>query len=104
MTPDGVKMSAVPRMAVVLNGIEHMIEVEPGPDGRKKFERDIRTHFNLLDSETLDYTFDCEEPPVDASKIKHEEAGGLLLEGVDAYDAAFHCASVTAAVRGHARS
>ena len=49
-------------MAVVLNGREHRITVEPGPDGRKQFEREIRRLFCLADEDELEFTFDCQAP------------------------------------------
>lgn len=48
--------------AVVLNGTEHRITVEPGRQGRKHFEREIRRLFNLSRDDELEFTFDCQAP------------------------------------------
>jgi hypothetical protein len=49
-------------MAVVLNGQEHRITVEPGPRGRKQFEAEIRRLFRLSQDDELEFTFDCQAP------------------------------------------
>lgn len=48
--------------AVVLNGVEHRITVEPGKTGRKHFEREIRRLFKLSTEDELEFTFDCQAP------------------------------------------
>ena len=78
-------------MAVTLNGNEHRIEVAPGERGRARFERDIRELFELHGEDDLEFTFDCQDP-CDAS-------AAITLEGRSAFDAAFHCAAITAARR-----
>jgi hypothetical protein len=103
LTPTGLDLAAhavAPVMAVVLEGVEHKFIVEPGDLGRDKFEREVREFFNLTSADTLEFTFDCEEPEMDTDE--RSANGGcrsLSLEGVGAYDAAFHCASITASVR-----
>jgi len=78
-------------MAVKLNGMEHRITVTPGADGRKQFESDIRRLFDLSSEDDLEYSFDCIDPL--------NSDVGVVLEGRGAFDAAFHCAAVTAAKR-----
>lgn len=62
MTPEDVTPSRTAVMAVVLNGEEHRITVEPGRSGRKHFEREIRRLFNLSQDDELEFTFDCQTP------------------------------------------
>lgn len=93
MTPQSVKPAANAVMAVVLNGCEHRITVSRGKSGRKEFERQIRRLFNVDDSDSIDFTFDCSIPD------PGEHGQTVQLNGKNAYDAAFHCAAVTAAMR-----
>lgn len=60
-------------MAVVLNGREHRITVEPGPQGRRQFEREIRRLFSLAEDDELEFTFDCQAPG-----MPHKPEGVLL--------------------------
>lgn len=62
LTPPDVKPSRTAVMAVVLNGREHRITVEPGPQGRSQFEREIRRLFSLSEDDELEFTFDCQAP------------------------------------------
>ena len=61
MTPEDVTPSRTAVMAVVLNGEEHRITVEPGRK-RKHFEREIRRLFKLSQEDELEFTFDCQTP------------------------------------------
>jgi hypothetical protein len=80
-------------MNVNFDGRTYSFEVKPGPDGYRLFTEAIRRAFNLPDDSELNITFTCDEPTV-------PEAGSLLtLQGPGAYDAAVHCASVSAARR-----
>ena len=80
-------------MNVNFDGRTYSFEVKPGPDGYTMFTEAIRRAFNLPDDSELNITFTCDEPTV-------PEAGSLLtLQGPGAYDAAVHCASVSAARR-----
>lgn len=84
-------------MNVNFDGKTYSFEVEPGPDGYSKFTESIRRAFNLPEDSELNITFTCDEPTV-------PELGSLLtLQGPGAYDAAVHCASLSAARRlgGH---
>ena len=80
-------------MNVNFDGRTYSFEVKPGPDGYKLFTESIRRAFNLPDDSELNITFTCDEPTV-------PEPGSLLtLQGPGAYDAAVHCASVSAGRR-----
>ena len=94
LTPPDLKPSRTAVLAVALNGGEHRITVEPGSSGRSQFEKEIRRLFSLTDDDEIDFTFDCQAPGTFG-----ESAVKLVLEGGDAFDAAFHCAAVTAALR-----
>lgn len=96
MTPDDVMPSASAIMSVVLNGREHRVEVFPGAEGRDRFEAEIRRLFRLDPDDEIDFTFDCVAP---AESRGESTRGGLQLEGRRAYEAAFHCASITSALR-----
>jgi hypothetical protein len=92
LTPtSGANAPAV--MNVNFDGRTYSFEVKPGPDGYKLFTEAIRRAFSLPDDSELNITFTCDEPTV-------PDAGSLLtLQGPGAYDAAVHCASVSAARR-----
>ena len=62
MTPANVTPCRTAVMAVVLNGQEHRITVEPGDTGRKQFETEIRRLFSLSHEDELEFTFDCQAP------------------------------------------
>lgn len=81
-------------MNVNFDGRTYSFEVKPGPDGYSQFTEAIRRAFSLPEDSELNITFTCDEPTAAA------EAGTLLtLQGAGAYDAAVHCASVSAARR-----
>ena len=77
-------------MHVEWNGRSKRFTVAPGEDGRARFERAIRDHFQLSDADVLEFKFECADP---------EKQGQLILNGRDAFGAAFHCAAITAARR-----
>lgn len=80
-------------MNVNFDGKTYSFEVEPGPDGYRKFTDAIRLAFELPEDSELNITFTCDEPTL-------PEVGSLLtLQGPGAYDAAVHCASLSAARR-----
>eukprot|EP00951_Prasinocladus_malaysianus_P012040 scaffold89465_cov47-Prasinocladus_malaysianus.AAC.1 len=87
--PSDVNVAAI--MNVTFNGITHGFEVVPGEEGYQKFTADIHRVFNLPAGSDLNITFTCDEP-TDASSQ-------LTLQGEGAYDAAVHCASLSAARR-----
>jgi hypothetical protein len=74
------------------------VQVKPGPDGYRQFTESIRRAFNLPDDSELNITFTCDEPST--GQPTGVDNGSLLtLQGSGAYDAAVHCASVSAARR-----
>ncbi|KAL4422123.1 hypothetical protein ABPG77_003408 [Micractinium sp. CCAP 211/92] len=93
LTPQcGANAPAV--MNVNFDGRTYSFEVKPGPDGYRQFTEAIRRAFSLPDDSELNITFTCDEPTTAADN------GSLLtLQGSGAYDAAVHCASVSAARR-----
>jgi RING-variant domain len=110
VTPAEVDLPAVATMAVVLDGRERRFLVSHGPGGRERFESEIRKVFALADDDVLVYTFDCHVPPSSATLAavgdsdkaplgSRDDLENVQLEGRNAYEAAFHCACVTAAVR-----
>lgn len=91
--PEGKQAMAPAVMNVNFDGKTYSFEVEPGPEGYSKFTESIRKAFNLPEDSELNITFTCDEPTV-------PELGALLtLQGPGAYDAAVHCASLSAARR-----
>jgi hypothetical protein len=81
-------------MNVNFDGRTYSFEVAPGPDGYRLFTEAIRRAFALPGDSELNITFTCDEPTAPA------DSGSLLtLQGAGAYDAAVHCASVSAARR-----
>ncbi|KAL3130999.1 hypothetical protein ABBQ38_000323 [Trebouxia sp. C0009 RCD-2024] len=82
-------------MNVNFDGQTYSFEVKPGSAGYKQFTQAIREAFSLPEDSELNITFTCDEP---SQGLIH--AGSLLtLQGAGAYDAAVHCASVSAARR-----
>ncbi|MEW5307912.1 MAG: hypothetical protein WDW38_010561 [Sanguina aurantia] len=77
-------------MNVNFDGRTYSFEVKPGPDGYRHFTEAIRRAFSLPQESLLNITFTCDEPCI----------GSLLtLNGPGAYDAAVHCAAVSASRR-----
>ncbi|GBF99335.1 hypothetical protein Rsub_11747 [Raphidocelis subcapitata] len=79
-----------PIMVVYFEGQIHRIPVKQGPDGLDEFQSQIRELFRLPEDVDISLTFGCKEP----MSGQH-----LKLEGIGAFDAAVHCASVAAADR-----
>lgn len=75
---------------IILTNITRRIQVKPGDAGLQEFTERIRQLFRLEDDIDISLTFGCKEP----MSGQH-----LKLEGVGAFDAAVHCASVAAAER-----
>ncbi|EFJ46303.1 hypothetical protein VOLCADRAFT_46480, partial [Volvox carteri f. nagariensis] len=93
LTPENLKpdvQRVQPIMVVYFEGQIHRIPVKQGPDGLKEFTHRIRELFRLPDDVDISLTFGCKEP----LSGQH-----LKLEGIGAFDAAVHCASVAAAER-----
>ncbi|GAX84926.1 hypothetical protein CEUSTIGMA_g12347.t1 [Chlamydomonas eustigma] len=69
-----------------------VMPLQPGEAGKKMFERDVKKALNLPESHCLKINFECHAPGGSVTeKVK--------LEGMGTYDAAFWCASQTAAER-----
>ncbi len=66
--------------------------MKQGPDGLQDFTHRVRELFRLPEDVDISLTFGCKEP----LSGQH-----LKLEGIGAFDAAVHCASVAAAERQH---
>ncbi|WPT15037.1 hypothetical protein PSENEW3_00002978 [Picochlorum sp. SENEW3] len=81
---------AQPIMTVVHEGVTHQVVVEPGEEGQRKFQDDIRRIFGLEGHETIQLTFGCRIP---------DSRQEVVLEGWESYDAAVHCASLSAGQR-----
>ncbi|KAK9838039.1 hypothetical protein WJX74_010289 [Apatococcus lobatus] len=104
-------------MNVNFDGRTYSFEVKPGPDGYRQFTEAIRRAFSLPEDSELNITFTCDEPttgmerpqppppppppaaPVCVSQPAPVPGSLLTLQGAGAYDAAVHCASVSAARR-----
>ncbi|PSC70780.1 zygote specific ZYS1 isoform A [Micractinium conductrix] len=103
LTPQcGANAPAV--MNVNFDGRTYSFEVKPGPDGYRQFTESIRRAFNLPDDSELNITFTCDEPStggplLQGSGVPDDNGSLLTLQGSGAYDAAVHCASVSAARR-----
>lgn len=101
--PSAVRAPAV--MTVTFNGRTFFFHVEPGPEGYRKFTADVKAAFTLPDDCDLNITFTCDEPAeprVDEEVVAAAAEGPaslLTLQGAGAYDAAVHCAAISAAKR-----
>lgn len=95
LTPDALKPEVEkvqPIMVVYFEGEIHRIPVRQGDEGLKEFTTRIRELFKLPTEVDISLTFGCKEPM---------SGHHLKLEGMGAFDAAVHCASVAAAERQH---
>lgn len=92
LTPPHCGVNAPAIMNVNFDGRTYSFEVKPGPDGYTSFTESIRRAFSLPEDSELNITFTCDEPSTDSGSL-------LTLQGSGAYDAAVHCASVSAARR-----
>lgn len=98
-------------MTVSFNGRTFFFHVEPGEEGYRKFTTDVKAAFTLPEDCDLNITFTCDEPASGAAgeedvvPLVTEEAAAeppaslLTLQGAGAYDAAVHCAAISAAKR-----
>jgi hypothetical protein len=75
--------------------VTHHVKVYPGPEGKIKFQNDVRRLLGLRSDQTFNVNFECQPPG---------EEGRLELPGIDAFEAARFCASVTAGVRAMERA
>jgi hypothetical protein len=81
----GNKVST-PYMRVSFNGRTHKVQVKPGSEGAKAFENEIRKMLQLPEEQEFDVIFHCRAPGT---------GDKLQLQGLCAFDAAVHCASMT---------
>jgi hypothetical protein len=78
-------------MNVSFSGVTYGFEVKPGKEGYAEFTRAIQKKFGLPVDAKLNITFTCDEPVHDCAQI--------TLRGEASYDAAVHCATLSAARR-----
>lgn len=90
--------SHVPVMSIQFNGQKYWLEVRPGAGGVEQFKEDVRKLLGLHQEQAFDITFECRVPIPLAGNFK------LELQGLQAYDAAVYCASLTAAQRKHKKA
>ena len=104
LTP-GSGAAAPAVMNVNFDGRTYSFEVKPGIDGYRAFTEAIRRAFSLPDDSELNITFTCDEPCTAGSPaapvapVAATPGSLLTLQGAGAYDAAVHCASVSASRR-----
>lgn len=84
---------ADPIMSITHAGSTYWLQVKLGEGGVEAFKDDVRRLLGLSEEQAFDITFECRLPSAagDGSKLE--------LRGLDAYDAAVYCASLTAAER-----
>lgn len=75
-----------PYMRVSFNGKTYKVQVQPGPEGAAAFERQIRSLLQLPEGLEFDVIFHCRAPGT---------GDKLQLQGLNAFDAAVHCASLS---------
>ncbi|PNH05813.1 hypothetical protein TSOC_007879 [Tetrabaena socialis] len=80
--------SVQPWMSVVCGDQVHKIPVRPGPEGEAEFSARVKALFNFPPDSDFEVAFECKGP------INDER---LLLRGIQCFDAATHCAAITAA-------
>jgi len=89
LTPAHLK-PAVPVVSVHYNGICYRLRVKPGPEGFASFQRQLQRITGLSVLDCMQITFQCRAP---------ETAEELSFKGISAFDAAIHCAAISAAER-----
>ncbi|GBF96175.1 hypothetical protein Rsub_08923 [Raphidocelis subcapitata] len=75
-----------PYMRVSFNGKTYKVQVQPGPEGAVAFEKQIRSLLQLPEGLEFDVIFHCRAPGT---------GDKLQLQGLNAFDAAVHCASLS---------
>lgn len=89
LTPANLK-PAIPVVSVHYNGVCYRLRVKPGPDGFDSFQRQLQRITGLSVLDCMQITFQCRSP---------DTAQELNFKGITAFDAAIHCASISAAER-----
>lgn len=79
-----------PIMTVIHLGQTYQVQVKGGEAGKAEFDRSIRDIFGLNGGDDIQLTFGCKVPGSSTE---------LTLEGWEAFDAAVHCASISAGLR-----
>ncbi|KXZ50947.1 hypothetical protein GPECTOR_14g193 [Gonium pectorale] len=85
-----VTATVQPWMAVVCGDKTIKVPVRPGPEGLAEFKERVRTLFAFPPEREFEVSFEC-RAPVGGDK--------LLLKGIQCFDAAAHCATISAARR-----
>lgn len=93
MTPQACK-PVTPYMRVSFGGKTYKVAVAPGAEGAKQFEVEIRKLLKLPESQEFDVIFHCKAPG---------SGDKLQLQGLGAFDAAVHCASVSSGQKAAAK-
>ncbi|KAF8072342.1 hypothetical protein HT031_000001 [Scenedesmus sp. PABB004] len=89
LTPEALQPTT-PVMAVSVRGRVHKLRVKPGPEGKEEFKRQVRALLGYDDTMDFDVIFECKTP---------HSGEKVQLHGFSAFDAATHCAAVSAARR-----
>ncbi|GMH45916.1 hypothetical protein BSKO_13879 [Bryopsis sp. KO-2023] len=93
LTPECLRREmsqAQPTMMVTFNKQVCFVPVKAGADGLSDFTDTIRQKFELENDAAINVTFGCRDPL---------SGGFIKLEGQGAFNAAVHCAAVSAAAR-----
>eukprot|EP00955_Chlamydomonas_euryale_P073927 361885-Chlamydomonas_euryale.AAC.11 len=77
---------------VHFNGMRYKIRVKPGPEGLASFQRQLHRITGLPQLDCMQITFQCRAPGTSQE---------LSFSGISAFDAAIHCAAISAAERQH---
>lgn len=85
-----------PTMSIQFNGQTYWLHVRVGEGGVERFKEDVRRLLGLTEEQAFDITFECRVPGQD-------DNSRMELRGLDAYDAAVYCASLSAAERVRSR-
>mmetsp|Transcript_34660 Transcript_34660/g.87720 ORF Transcript_34660/g.87720 Transcript_34660/m.87720 type:complete len:397 (-) Transcript_34660:2151-3341(-) len=89
LTPANLTPS-VPVVSVHYNGVCYRLRVKPGAEGFEQFRRQLHKITGMPMLECMQITFQCKAP---------DTAQELSFKGISAFDAAIHCAAVSAAER-----
>lgn len=79
-----------PVVAVVCRGVTHRFTIEQGPEGKEKFQRQVRQVFGLPPNAEIEVTFTVKAP---------DSGDSVILRGLQTYEAASYCAAVAASKR-----
>ncbi|KAG2484449.1 hypothetical protein HYH03_016760 [Edaphochlamys debaryana] len=85
-----VAKTVTPYMAIVYGGEQYKIPVRPGPDGMAEFRARVKCLFGMPYDAEFNVSFECAAP---------SSGERLTLAGIGAFNAAAHCAAISAAKR-----